>query len=145
MGLGADSTDVAAAVTHYFETERASLLDTVSAAADAVESNWGGESTTDRDAVVGAFASELRARDALVSLPGALVGAVAAADRILLANPVPAPPYVVFSSRGPVLRATLSDGRLVVTLCVFDIDHTGETPRYVRAPDGVTVDVEFVQ
>jgi hypothetical protein len=53
------------------------------------------------------------------------------------APPVAAPPYVVVTSEGVVLRATIPDGRLVVTLRVFDVERGAET-RYVRRS---TVDV----
>ncbi|WP_336344475.1 hypothetical protein [Halalkalicoccus ordinarius] len=41
-----------------------------------------------------------------------------------------APPYVTVTSRGPVLRATLSSGRLVVRIVLFDVER--DPVRYVR-------------
>ncbi len=47
----------------------------------------------------------------------------AAIDESVAGTPVPAPPYLVVTSVGPVCRATLSDGRrLVVSFRLFDID-----------------------
>lgn len=58
-------------------------------------------------------------RSALVDL---LRGAVDATGRDLLAEPVPASPYLVVTARGPLLRATLGDCRLVVLLRAFRND-----------------------
>ena len=45
-------------------------------------------------------------------------------------SPVPAPPYLSVTSRGPVCRGTLSDGRrLVIELAVFEIER--QPRRYV--------------
>jgi hypothetical protein len=49
----------------------------------------------------------------------ALEETVRALDRQLPHDPVPAPPYVVVTSAGLVLRATLEDARLVVTVAAF--------------------------
>jgi hypothetical protein len=45
---------------------------------------------------------------------------------------VPEPPYLAVTSRGPVLRATLPEGRLVVVVGVFTVERHGQR-RYVRA------------
>jgi hypothetical protein len=67
--------------------------------------------------------------------------AVDAADRELQAEPVPAPPYLVVTARGPLVRATLPDSRLVVLVGAFERADGG----YVRAdvaPEDA-VDVRF--
>ena len=58
----------------------------------------------------------------LAAFPAVLRECVAAAGGQLRAEPVAAPPYVVVTSVGPVLRATLDEGRLVVTLRVFAVE-----------------------
>lgn len=56
-------------------------------------------------------------------LPVVLESAVGALDAEMAARPVPAPPYVVVTSTGVVLRATTSAGRLVVRFeCVEYVD-----------------------
>jgi hypothetical protein len=50
----------------------------------------------------------------------------------LQADPVPAPPYVVVTSVGPLLRATLEAGRLVVTVRAFRVERGDGGTRYVR-------------
>ena len=83
-----------------------------------------------RGAVVAAMESAVDddLRDALVDL---LRGAVDATGRGLPAEPVPAPPYLVSTARGPLVRATVDDGRLVVLLRAFERD--GAAGGYVRA------------
>lgn len=65
-------------------------------------------------------------RAALVEV---LRGAVDATGRELQAEPVPASPYLVVTARGPLLRATLADGRLVALVRAFERSGDG----YVRA------------
>jgi hypothetical protein len=62
--------------------------------------------------------------------PAMLVDAVAALGESLPASPVAAPPYVTVTSRGPVLRATLPEDRLVVRIAVFAVER--DPVRYVR-------------
>ncbi|WP_267639634.1 hypothetical protein [Haloarchaeobius amylolyticus] len=124
---------------------RESLLDThgdllaaVGDCADEVAAAWDGPAT-DRRQVVEPLTALLRQQGILERLPGVLASAVEAAGYDLRANPVPAPPYVVVTGTGPVLRATVADGRLVVRFECFELRREGgdgETPagrtRYVR-------------
>ncbi|SEO73620.1 hypothetical protein SAMN04487948_104455 [Halogranum amylolyticum] len=136
--------DVPATVRSYLLSEHENLLATAVDCADAVAAGWDGESTTDRDAVAGPLTATLRRAGVLERLPAVLAGAVDAAGYRLRAEPVAAPPYVVVTSTGPVLRATLADGRLVVSLRLFAVEREGER-RYVRGPrdPGKVVDVAF--
>lgn len=62
----------------------------------------------------------------------------AAIDESVAGTPVPAPPYLVVTSVGPVCRATLSDGRrLVVTVRLFDVDRRPVRYRFAD-PDAET-------
>ena len=126
-------SDVPTTVRSYLLTEHRAVLDTASDCADAVAAGWDGESTTDRDAVTGPLEATLRRSGVLKQLPAVLAGAVDAAGYGLRAQPVPAPPYVVVTSTGPVLRATVSDGRLVVSLRLFEVEREAGR-RYVRGP-----------
>lgn len=126
------------AAREYVRSEHADVLDAVGACADAVAARWNGDRTADAAAVAGPLQSCLAESGALDALPGVLVGAVDAAGGELQASPVAAPPYVAVTSRGPVLRATLDGGRLVVTVAAFRVTGDGD---YERA-GGVSVAVE---
>lgn len=137
-------SDPTTAVRAYLLDEHADLVGTVLDCADAVAAGWDGAATTDRERVVPPLRAALERAGLLDRLPAVLDGCVAAAGYELPARPVAAPPYVVVASRGPVLRATLSDGRLVVTVRAFDVERGTET-RYVRGPTdpGEAVAVQF--
>ncbi len=122
----------------YVETEHAALLAAVESCADAVADSWDGPRTTDASAVYDRLAACLDEHGVRDALPGVLAGAVDAAGGSLRAEPVPAPPYVVVTSRGPLLRATLDDGRLVVRINAFRVTDDGA---YERADGGVSVAV----
>ncbi|MFB6221154.1 MAG: hypothetical protein ABEH90_06910 [Halolamina sp.] len=125
----------AAAAREHLLAAHADAIDAVLDAADAVATvdvdataptNWfrlddGRPATTDRDALVPALRAELETRGARDVLPALLSAAVDAAGYDLAATPVPAPPYVTVTSTGPVLRATVADGRLVVRIDCFDV------------------------
>ncbi|SFG33108.1 hypothetical protein SAMN04488063_1704 [Halopelagius inordinatus] len=148
-GTDSDANSVSAAVADFLREERPTLLAAVADAADAVADRRSAtDSTADGGDVADELERELRSRGVFEAFPDALAGCVAAAGRTLRATPVAAPPYVVSTSSGPVLRATLSDGRLVVTLRVFEVERGESAPRYVRVGGdgvGVAVSVEFVR
>lgn len=107
-----------------------SLLATILDCADGVAASWDDEGTTERRCVVEPFENALADRDITGRLPALLVDAVAALGEELPAEPVAAPPYLTVTSVGPVLRATLADARLVMTIRVFAIKR--DPTRYVR-------------
>ncbi|MFC4451757.1 hypothetical protein [Halorussus aquaticus] len=110
-------------------------VETVLRCADAVAETWGDDWTTDPAAVAGPLRAGLESAGAWTRLPDVLADAVRATGESLSAPPVAAPPYVTATSRGPVLRATLADGRLVVLLQTFEVERTrGTRPRYRRGP-----------
>lgn len=128
------------AAGEYVRREHADVLDPVATCADTVAASWDCTQTADASTVSNGLEGALSEAGVLESLPGVLAGAVAAAGGELQATPVAAPPYVVVTSRGPILRATLDGGRLVIRLAVFEVTSGG---RYERAPaEGVAVDVE---
>jgi hypothetical protein len=128
------------AAREHVEREYARILDAIESCADAVAASWDGNSTTDASALSDHLEAALRESDVLDALPGVLEAAVAAAGGELQADPVAAPPYVVVTSRGPVLRATLPAGRLVVTLAAFRVT---DDRRYVRTDVGVDIRVSW--
>ncbi|MFC4407553.1 hypothetical protein [Haloarchaeobius iranensis] len=111
--------------------DHADLVEAVAACADQVAGAWE-TPPTDRAGVVEPLREVLAETGALEGLPGLLAGAVEAAGYELRAAPVAAPPYVAVTSVGPVCRATVADGRLVVTFELFVVDRSGDEPTYRR-------------
>lgn len=140
---GPDTTTTDA-VFGYLLAEHDDLVRTVLDCAEAVAAGWDGEGTTDRGSVVPPLRSSLERAGVTDRLPAVLEGCVSAAGYELPARPVAGPPYVVVTSRGPILRATLSDGRLIVTIRAFEVERDPR-PRYVRGPTDPerAVDVQF--
>jgi hypothetical protein len=86
----------------------------------------------------------LAERDLFGRYPVVLRTAVAAAGSDLAADPVPAPPYVVVTSTGPLLRGSTATGRLLVAVRTFAACDRGEfetdsRTRY-RRTDGSVAD-----
>lgn len=105
--------------------------------ADAVASDLDEPAT--RDEVTAALDATLD-DDLRASLVDLLRGAVDATGRDLPAEPVPASPYLVVTARGPLVRATLADCRLVVLLRAFRLDRAAGG--YVRCDRGPGAAVE---
>lgn len=97
--------------------------------ADAVAASWDGPATR-REQVVEPLRAVLERAGLLERYPPMLVDAAEVLCSTLPASPVAAPPYVTVTSRGPVLRATLSEDRLVVRIDVFAVER--DPVRYVR-------------
>lgn len=114
--------------------------------ADAVVASWKAGEPRDREAVTAPLQAALEATGTLERLPAVLADAVDAAGGDLRAPPVAAPPYVVVTSRGPVLRATLERRRLVIRFDVFEVvrgSGGGEPATYRRREDlRLTVSLE---
>lgn len=131
----------AAAARERLLAGHADTIDATLAAADAVAADWprlddGRAATADSDALVGDLRAELDARGLLQTYPETLTAAVDAAGYALPATPVPAPPYVVVTSTGPVLRGTVEDGRFVVAIDCFEV---------VRQPAGLSASVAYAR
>lgn len=81
------------------------------------------EPVTDPEAVRGPLDRQLRERGLHRELLAVLDTAADAAGGTIQGQPVAAPPYLTVTSRGPVCRATLADGRrLVVTCALFAVE-----------------------
>jgi hypothetical protein len=115
-------TDPGLRARTYVNETHEETVRTVLDCADAVADEWDDEWTTDRSEVVGPLRAELEAAGAWARLPDVLAGAAHAAGSSMAAEPVANPPYVTATSRGPMLRATVSAGRLVVLLGAFEIE-----------------------
>ncbi|MFC7215253.1 hypothetical protein ACFQO4_14340 [Saliphagus sp. GCM10025334] len=114
------------AIERRLRDEHGGVLRRLEAAADAVSEAWAAETVTERAAVVDPLRAELEAAGLLWAFPPLLDDLVESAGYALPARPVAAPPYVVVTSRGPVLRATVDPGRLVVRLDVFGLEREHE-------------------
>lgn len=129
-------------IRRYLRTEYDDVLRTIDACADAVASDGGQPLGREREAIVEPFRSALEASDVLAALPRVLADVVDEIDHDLPAPPAPAPPYVVVTSTGVLLRATLPPGRLVIAIEPFAVSRD-DTPLYRRRPTlGVDVRVE---
>ncbi|WP_058365160.1 hypothetical protein [Haloparvum sedimenti] len=107
-------------------TAHGDLLATTLDCADAVAAGFettvdGRPATRDSTAIRGPLRAALDRAGALDRFPDALMEAVSVAGGDLTAPPVAAPPYVVVTSTGPVLRATLGGRRLVVRVEAFAV------------------------
>lgn len=129
--------ELQAVVADRLREEHADAIDAVDRCADAVAVSWDGRRATDRREVAGPLEAALREAGVLERLPRVLADVVDAAGHDLPARPVAAPPYVAIASRGPVLRAAIDPGRLVVRLEAFAVRREPE-PAYERR-DGVAV------
>lgn len=129
------------AARRRIQTEWQSVVRGVDDCADRVADPWDTSRTTNPDRVVAPLRTGLEEAGLLEGLASLLADAVAAADCELPASPVPAPPYVTVTSRGPVLRATIDRGRLVVRLEAFEVVRA-PVPAYRRL-DGVDVYVSL--
>ncbi|AFZ74355.1 hypothetical protein [Natronobacterium gregoryi] len=116
--------------------DHGSIVATVDCCADAVAEPWDTARTTNRDALVDEFRSELETAGVLEEFPAVLEDAVDATGYELQAQPIPGPPYVVVTSRGPMLRATIDPGRLVIRFDAFEVVRTDRGASY-RRRDGV--------
>ncbi|WP_247728478.1 hypothetical protein [Halovivax limisalsi] len=101
--------------------EHAETIETIDACAERAAATWAEPVPTDRDAVVEPFRARLEDRGVLAELPAVIESVVEPLDQELQATPVAGPPYVVVTSRGVLLRATLDTDRLVVGIEPFAV------------------------
>ncbi len=117
------------------------IIDGIDYCADAVAESWDGTQTTERNRVVDPLRSALESAGILESLPIVLADAVESAGYELEATPVPSAPYVVLTSRGPICRATIEPGRVLIRFDVFDVVRNSQ-PVYRRL-DGIQLSVSL--
>lgn len=111
-------------LSNHFET-----LDSTIDCADAVAESLDGPATG-REEIVSPLKAILDHAGVLETYPAVLVSAVDALGESFPAVPVAAPPYVTITGTGPVLRASLPSGRVVIRLAVFALER--DPKRYVR-------------
>lgn len=118
------------AVRDHLLDERRAWVERTLACADAVEECWKLDRVAESSQVVEPFRAALDRTGVLEAAPAVLAECVAATGERLPAQPVAAPPYVVVTSEGVVLRATLGsdepgeERRLVVRVATFDVERT---------------------
>lgn len=131
--LRADGSFDARPIRRAILRDHEGTLLSVLAAADAVAAEWGTDRTTERSAVSEPLRAALRRRNLEGPLLEVLATAASAVDRELPAEPVPAPPYLTVNGRGPLLRATVDGGRILVAIAVFAVER--DPVGYVRTGD----------
>ena len=114
-------TGIVRAARERVVSEHGHTVDAIGECADAVARSWDEDHVHERCQVVDPLRQELETTGVVSDLPRVLVDAVDATGNALSAPPVPAPPYVVVTSRGPILRASLPIGRLIIRFDVFSI------------------------
>ena len=132
-------------VRRRIHDEYADVVVEIDRCADAVADARASTETNEVESPRDGLQAALEATGVIGTLPAVLVTAVDAAGFELRAQPVPAPPYVVVTSRGPMLRATIDPGRLVVRFDVFEVGRdgvSGSEPAYRRL-DGVRVTISL--
>jgi len=115
--------DPAAAEAHLHDTHGetlAAVADCLAAAAEGLPRPAG------RATVVARQEAALGRAGLLEPLVDLLEAAVSGAGADLAARPVAAPPYVVLTGRGPMLRGSAGDRRLVVLLQGFELSAAGD-------------------
>lgn len=127
--------DPAARARRYLLAEHRPLVATTLDCADAVAADWERSRVSDGDRIAGPLRAALDRAGVLAACPGALRGAIEAAGYEPTAEPVAAPPYVVVTSIGLLLRATVGDGRLVATVAAFRVERSADGPRYRRGAE----------
>lgn len=111
-------------------THRGTIAD-VCEAGRAVAASWPTPTVSGSDRVTEPLARQIDDAGLPEALLGVLETAVDATDHRMVGTPVPAPPYLVVTSRGPVCRATLDDGqRLVLLFELFAVDRRPRTYRF---------------
>ncbi len=131
--------DSAERVHQHLLTTHGDLVETVLACADVVAADV--DQPADRRVVTASLEMALREADAFPRFADAIHTTAEALEFDLPAEPVAAPPYVVVTARGPMLRATVDEGRLVVLFRAFERTPEGYV-RVDRTPAS-TVEVSF--
>lgn len=120
--------------TALVETYSQTITAVIDAGAD-VTAALATHPTDDAEAIRRPLDSLLRQRELLGQVLSMLDTGASAVGEQLQGAPVPAPPYLAVTSRGPVCRGTLSDGRrLVLELRLFAVESRPRQYRF-RAPD----------
>jgi hypothetical protein len=125
-----DDRDRARARRHLLDAHHETIAD-VCEAGRSVATSWTEATVTDPHCVTDPLTNQL-GDDLPEQLLDGLETSVTAAGHELQGTPVPAPPYFVVTSRGPLCRGTLDDGRRLVILCeLFSVERRPRTYRFI--------------
>lgn len=130
-------------VREYLLYTHRELLTAVLACADTVVDNRSDNRIPLDVSLADQLREQLDRAGIIEQLPAVLTGAVDAMDASLPVEPVCAPPYIVVSNTGPIMRATVNGRRLVITIEAFRV--CSDTRQYVRTTSnpGETLAVEI--
>lgn len=108
--------------------------DTVAAVCESghrVAANWSDTTVSEPEQVTNPLADRMAESGLDAKLLGTLSTAAEAVDGAIAGTPVPAAPYFVVTSRGPLCRATLDDGRrLVLQFALFAVERRPRAYRF---------------
>lgn len=117
--------------SRVLETHRETLRSLIDAGR-GVATAWPGRAVTEAAAVRDPLADALDEQGLGEPLLDALRVGVAALDERPQGRLLPAPPYLVVTSRGPLCRTTMSnDRRLVLLVELFEVDRAASSYRFV--------------
>ncbi len=130
--MSGDRTDPTTAIVNAVSAGQGGIIEAAIAAGRTVAAQTNGR-PTDPSTFRTELEMALQSQNVLRALPDVLGTAAAAIDTPIAGDPVPAPPYVAVTSRGPLCRGTLADDRrLVITVALFVIERS---PRQYRFRD----------
>lgn len=138
-----ESERIRTTVHEHLLHEHRTLITTVLTCADAVvdtTADTAAEPLPDCSNPAAPLYEQLDRANVIDRLPTILSETVELVGSPLAAEPVAAPPYVVVTNVGPIMRAPLEERRLVITIEAFRVNReqetkrntTRDTPRYVR-------------
>jgi len=116
--MPANESQIRRQLLNYHAKTVRSVID----AGETVANAWPGNTASESNSVTEPLDHILKMRGLKQKLVSFLRSGVAAGEMSTDANLVPAPPYIVVTSRGPICRVTLdNDTRLVISLELFGI------------------------
>lgn len=116
---------------------------TVADCADMIVRSWDDCKTAEPHRITEPLEECLRERGIFPSLLAVLRSGISLAGRTLAADPVSAPPYLSITSLGPVLRGPTPDGRLVITITVFEV-REGSPRTYHRTEEPYRISIDWI-
>lgn len=129
------------AISRFVTSRHEPFLTDIESAATAVTESWECDWVDDPSAIVDPLGCELDRRNVIDRCPRVIEDVLSELGSRPFAPIVAAPPYVVVTSRGPMLRATLDECRIILLIRVFSVD-TGGPVRYERTKE-LDLDVRF--
>lgn len=130
-------------IAAYLEDNHGGTLSAVSECADATVAQWDGQVTSDPSMITDPLEACIERSGTGPQLLAILQSGVRMAGYSLAADPVPAPPYLTITSLGPVLRGPVPDGRLVISIELFEI-RDGTTRTYHRTEEAYRISIDWI-